>query len=85
MAKLFKEVSRSLKRAYVKKKAAKRREARQAASFVKFDLFDLPEKFYQVAPLDWVPGPYQDRLRAVKPVKLPRARPKAGKSKATLH
>jgi|GEM_PF-5590761 len=87
MANLIKEMGKSLKKAYIKKKVAKRRKARVQASFIKLDVFDLPEKFHQVAPLDWVPGPYQERLKAVKPVKVPRIHTKGrGKrSKPTFH
>lgn len=86
MANLLKDASKNLKRIYLKKKASHRRKARRAPSFVRFDVFDLPEKFYKVAPLDWVPGPYQDRLKAVKPVKIARPAAKGrSKSKRTFH
>ena len=39
----------------------------------------IADQFYQVAPLDWVPTPYQIQIKAAKPVRLTTLRKKKGK------
>lgn len=53
-----------------------------------FDFITLPLK--DVAPLEWIPGPYQEQIKAAKPVQLSRprvkrARGKTKKAKISFH
>ncbi|MFO1518377.1 MAG: hypothetical protein U1F57_01730 [bacterium] len=44
----------------------------------------LSAQFHEVAPLDWLPGPYQLQMRAAKPIQI-RSPRKKKETKTPLH
>lgn len=74
------------------KKGPSSRKAKTAVRTKKetgfFDFITVP--LNEVAPLDWIPGPYQEQIKAAKPVQLSRprvkrARGKTKKAKISFH